>query len=354
MLYHSENQHGGDVYGGGITLDFSANINPLGTPAGVREAAARALREMHRYPDPYCRRLVAAIAAFEQLPEDYILCGNGASELIYACCAALGPTLAAEAAPTFAEYALALESRGCRVERYLLRRENDFTLDEGFVSFLKEKKPEAVFLCTPNNPTGRLLPMPLLEQLLQRCAAWGARVFLDECFLDLTENGVSAKSLLAAHPELLILKAFTKSYGMAGLRLGYCLCADGGLLAKMARLTPPWNVSAPAQAAGEAALAEGDFLEKTRRLIARERRWLTRELEALGLWVCPSQANFLLLQGPPGLSAALRQRGIAIRDCGNYHGLEKGWYRIAVRLPEENQRLITAIRQFCKEKQLWQ
>ena len=354
MLYQTKNQHGGDVYGGGITLDFSANTNPLGTPPSVLEAVCRTLPQLHRYPDPYCRRLVQAIAGHEQVPASYILCGDGAAAVIYTYCAALRPRTAVELAPTFAEYGAGLAQVGCRVERYFLHQAQNFDLDERFLSFLEEKKPEAVFLCSPNNPTGRLIPLPLLEQILQYCAAQGAHLFLDECFLDLTEDGVSAKSLLAAHPELLILKAFTKSYGMAGIRLGYCLCADNALLRRMAAASPPWNVSSPAQSAGVAALAERDFLQRTLSLVRRERQWLTDNLTALGFWVCPSHANYLLFRGPLGLREDLLQQGIAIRGCGNYNGLDDGWYRIAVRPHGENEALITAIRQFCKEKSLWQ
>ena len=352
MLYQTENQHGGDVYGGGITLDFSANTNPLGTPPGVLEAVCRALPRLHRYPDPYCRRLVQAIAGHEQVPASYILCGNGAADLIYTYCAALRPRTAVEPAPTFAEYGLGLAQVGCRVTPYFLHQAENFDVDEGFLPFLEEKKPEAVFLCTPNNPTGRLLPLPLLEWILQGCAAWGARVFLDECFLDLTEDGVSAKALLAAHPELLILKAFTKSYGMAGIRLGYCLCADNALLRDMAAASPPWNVSSLAQSAGVAALEEGEFLRRTVELVREERSYLAGELTALGFRVCPSQANYLLLHGAAGLREKLLHRGIAIRGCGNYHGLDEGWYRVAVRSHGENEALIAAIRQLCREGQL--
>ena len=352
MLYQTENQHGGDVYGGGITLDFSANTNPLGTPPGVLEAVCRALPQLHRYPDPYCRRLVQAIAGHEQVPASYILCGNGAADLIYTYCAALRPRTAVELAPTFVEYGAGLAQVGCRVERYFLHQAQNFDLDERFLSFLEGKKPEVVFLCNPNNPTGRLIPLPLLEQILQYCAAQGARLFLDECFLDLTEDGVSAKSLLAAHPELLILKAFTKSYGMAGIRLGYCLCADSALLRDMAAASPPWNVSSLAQSAGVAALEEGEFLRRTVELVREERSYLAGELTALGFRVCPSQANYLLLHGAAGLREKLLHRGIAIRGCGNYHGLDEGWYRVAVRSHGENEALIAAIRQLCREGQL--
>lgn len=228
----------------------------------VLEAVCRALPQLHRYSDPYCRRLVQAIATHEQVPASYILCGNGAADLIYTYCAALRRTTV-EPAPTFAEYGLGLAQVGCRVERYFLHQAQNFDLDERFLSFLEEKAGGGIPL-HPNNPTGRLLPLPLLEWILQGCAAWGARVFLDECFLDLTEDGVSAKALLAAHPELLILKAFTKSYGMAGIRLGYCLCADSALLHRMASASQPWNVSSLAQSAGVAALTEQDFLQRTR------------------------------------------------------------------------------------------
>lgn len=120
MLYQMKNQHGGDIYGGGIMLDYSANTNPLGTPPGVLAAITQALPQLHRYPDPYCRTLVKAIADFERVQESYILCGNGAADLIYAYCAAVKPRIAIELAPTFAEYTLGLERVGYGVERYPL------------------------------------------------------------------------------------------------------------------------------------------------------------------------------------------------------------------------------------------
>ena len=351
--------HGGDWAGyrakfGHDALDFSANVSPLGLPEGVALAIVNALPTADRYPDPLCRELRQKLSASENVHENQILCGNGAADLIYTYCAALRPRTAVELAPTFMEYGAGLAQVGCRIERYFLHQAQNFDLDERFLSFLEGKKTEVVFLCNPNNPTGRLIPLPLLEQILQYCAAQGARLFLDECFLDLTEDGVSAKSLLAAHPELLILKAFTKSYGMAGIRLGYCLCADSALLHSMASASQPWNVSSLAQSAGVAALAERDFLQRTLSLVRTERRWLTDNLTALGFWVCPSHANYLLFRGPLGLREGLLQQGIAIRGCGNYNGLGDGWYRIAVRPHGENEALITAIRQFCKEKSLWQ
>lgn len=349
MLYGITNPHGGDIYGGGVTLDFSANTNPFGTPEGVMEAVRAALPEMHRYPDPYCRSLVDAIANFENVDKNYILCGSGAAELIYAYCAAARPKTALELAPTFSEYALGLARVGCKVKHYYLTPDNDFTLDEHFLYHLEDTTPEAVFLCNPNNPTGALIERSLLKKILDFCKEAQIKLFIDECFLDLSDDGISMKTYLQDYPNLFLLKAFTKSYGMAGIRLGYCLCSDRELLKAMAQAVQPWNVSSLAQAAGIAALKESGFLQKTKDLIGVERPWLQRKLESLGFRVCPSSVNYLLFQGPTDLHRKLKEKGIAIRNCDNYPGLTHGWYRIAVRRHEENEKLISAIGEILGE-----
>ena len=163
MLYGVKNPHGGDRYGDGIALDFSANVSPLGTPKCVTEAIERGLPELYRYPDPYCRALVQAIARYEGVPGEFILCGNGASELIYAYCEAVRPGRAMELAPTFSEYSLALQRRGCGVVRFALSQEEKFDLQERFLARLAREKIDALFLCNPNNPTGRLIAGGLLE-----------------------------------------------------------------------------------------------------------------------------------------------------------------------------------------------
>ena len=245
MLYNTKNPHGGDIYAGKVLLDFSANTNPFGTPQAVQEAIAEALPRLHRYPDPYCRKLVAAIAEHEAVPKNYILCGNGAADLIYAYARAVHPQKAAMPAPTFSEYALGLSD--CEISYYFLQESKDFALDSGILDFLHLEKPEVLFLCDPNNPTGQLTDPALMEAILECCHDLGICLFLDECFLDLTKNGVSRKNDLARYPELFLLKAFTKSYGMAGVRLGYGMSADTALLEAMSRSQQPWNISSLAR-----------------------------------------------------------------------------------------------------------
>ena len=140
MLFNTINPHGGDIYDGEIILDFSANTNPYGTPQGVLDAMSAVLNHVYRYPDPYCRALTKAISEFESVPKDWILCGNGAAELIYSYCEALRPRRAMELPPTFSEYSLALERVGCAVERFTLHQQKDFVLEEDFISVLEEQK----------------------------------------------------------------------------------------------------------------------------------------------------------------------------------------------------------------------
>lgn len=343
--------HGGDVYSRSIRWDFSANINPLGTPDSVRRAVITAAERIQDYPDPCCRKLIKKIAEHEGVSPSWVMCGSGAAELIFSFCAAAKPETALELAPTFSEYSAALESVGCRVERYALKKENNFVLTEAFLPVLRSKHPDVVFLCNPNNPTGRLIAPALLEKICLICAQTGTRLFLDECFLDLSDDGGvgSMKRWLAQYPHLFILKALTKNYGMAGLRLGYCLCSDRALLEQMSRTTQIWNVSIPAQEAGIAALDEGAFLALAKAVIAEERCWLAKELADLGFAVCPSEANYILFFSHKPLEDALAEQGILIRSCANYHGLDYGWYRVAVKQKEDNEILISALRQMMRD-----
>lgn len=340
--------HGGDWAGyraqyGHDALDFSANVSPLGLPQGVANAIAAALPHADRYPDPLCRALRAKLAPHEGIPAESILCGNGAADLIFRLVWAAKPRTALLPAPTFAEYAAALETAGCTVRRHFLREREDFAVTDAFVSAVDEDT-DMVFLCQPNNPTGQLTPLVLVEALLHRCEACGALLVIDECFLDFLpeSEALSAKKLLAS-PNLIILKAFTKLYGMAGVRLGYCLCANTALLEAMQAAGQPWAVSSLAQAAGLAALDETAYVAQVRALIAQQRPRLTAGLRALGLRVLDGRANHLLFQGPETLGDALRQRGVVLRSCRNYPGLDGSWYRTAVRTGPENDELLKTL-----------
>lgn len=338
--------HGGDWAGyraefGCDALDFSANVSPLGLPAGVAAAITNALPTADRYPDPLCRELRAALAGAEGVPADWILCGNGAADLIFRLALAVRPRRALLPAPTFAEYEAALQTVGCAVQRVFLREENEFAVTEEFIDAVTPET-DIVFLCQPNNPTGQVTPPALVERLVRRCAECGAVLVVDECFLDFLpdRDALTAKQLLRDAPQLIILKAFTKLYAMAGVRLGYALCGDAALLEKMRGAGQPWAVSSLAQAAGLAALQETVYAGAVRALIAEQRPRMAAGLRALGLRVMDGQANYLLFRATPDFGEKLRRRGAVVRSCANYPGLDAAWYRTAVRTAEENTRLL--------------
>lgn len=346
--------HGGDwakyweEYGK-APIDFSANISPLGIPQGVKGAIAAAIETADRYPDPLCRSLCQKLAVHESVPERYILCGNGAADLIFRAVLARKPRKALVTAPAFAEYEVALNACGCQIEYYFLREENSFCPDEGFLQAIVPGV-DMVFLCEPNNPTGVCASRSFLLQAAERCDRCGALFLLDECFGDFLEDPDrhTLKGALAQFPGTIILKAFTKLYAMAGVRLGYALCADNSLLEKMSQVGQPWAVSALAQAAGEAALQEKEYAERVRRVIAQERPWIKEQLETMGFYVVPGEANYLLFRSEIPLIQPLREKEILLRSCSNYHGLGKKWYRTAVRTHEENIRLIQALKEIMQ------
>ena len=197
-------------------------------------------------------------------------------------------------------------------------------------------------MCQPNNPTGQVTPPELVQKLLRRCAACGAVLVVDECFLDFLpdRDALTAKQFLYDASNLIILKAFTKLYAMAGVRLGYALCGNAALMDKMRAVGQPWAVSSLAQAAGLAALGETAYADCVRDLIAEERPKLAAGLRALGLYVVGGRANYLLFQAPADFGETLRRRGAVVRSCANYPGLDGSWYRTAVRTNAENQKLL--------------
>ena len=341
----SVHQHGGDIYTTSYRLDFSVNLNPLGMPDSVADAACAGVRLSTNYPDVRCQELRSALAQKEGVPAEYIVFGNGAAELIFSQVSAQKPKKALLAAPGFAEYEQALSVHDCEIVYYFLKEENGFQIGSDYLDYLKEDI-DIIFLCNPNNPTGVQIERKLLEQILAVCEKRGIRMVLDVCFMDFLDcpQETDFSPALSKNPHLFLLKAFTKTYAMAGLRLGYGLCSDREFMERMEQMCQPWNVSIPAQKAGVAALGETQYVEQAREIIKQERAWLADQLRTLGFQVYDSAANFLFFKGDEQLAKRCGDQGILIRDCSNYQGLERGYYRIAVLTHEANQELIQTLK----------
>lgn len=340
--------HGGDIYQNRDCLDFSANCNPLGIPESVVKAAAESLKKAANYPQVGSPVLKKAIAQYEGIAPEMVICGNGAAELIYTLCRAVKPQRALLAAPTFAEYEAALYSVDSHISWYQMGE--DFEIQENFTECLTEET-DIVFLCNPNNPTGKLIGVEILKKILDICADKKIYLVVDECFLDFVEGGeaYSLKQYLWNCPQLFLLKAFTKRYAMAGLRLGYGLTGNQELLRRMETCVQPWNISVMAEAAGLAALKETEYVRSGVEMVHNQRELMKRRMACLGLGVQASRANYIFFSGPDNLWEECRKRGILIRDCSNYTGLSQGWYRVAVRTPEENERLVQVLREIMTD-----
>lgn len=356
--------HGGDIYEDGIQNkikhDFSVNINPLGLPGQVKKALHDSVSSWNAYPDPKCRELTRKLADCHKIDCSHIVCGNGAADLIYRLAREVQGRQVLLPAPTFSEYERALGSFGCRIRHWHLKEKEDFQVNiPGLAGEIQER--EVVFLCNPNNPTGQAVTREEAELLAKACEEKHGLLVLDECFCEFLQEPGKASFIerLSAYPGTVVLRAFTKSHAMAGLRLGYALCGDKALAERLYEAGQPWSVSAPAMAAGAAALdiPERDYLQQARDLVERERKRIFTELTRLGFVVFPSQVNFLMFKDIEEekhgkLWEQLRDRGILLRDCGNFRGLEPKagsspchYYRIGIGREEKNELLLKNIRE---------
>lgn len=345
--------HGGNIYGNEIEYDFSVNLNPLGPPESVRDALAAALNHVEEYPDPEYRELRRGLANYWQLAKEQLVLGNGASELILGIIRTLAPKTCMVTAPCYSGYETALNAAApsCRIHRIPLRAEDDFTLPENICQEIARVKPNLLILTNPNNPNGKRISANRLREIADTCRAAGTVLLMDECFLAL--SGGDEDSLIhcirsEALPAV-VLRAFTKTFAIPGVRLGYAVCS-GSPAARIQRELPEWNLSVFAQYAGRAALetsagGTSGYLAASVEMIAREREFLSEELEKLGFRVFPSDANYILFQSRDWeLHQKLLDKGILIRDCRDYHGLTAGFYRTAVRTHRENTALLRCLR----------
>ncbi|GFO53048.1 threonine-phosphate decarboxylase [Geomonas sp. Red276] len=350
-------EHGGNVFAIARSLglspeeilDFSASINPLGMAPGVASALAASLPKFLHYPDKGALELKERIASYHGVPVEEVAVGNGSTELIH-----LIPRLVTGAgkralivAPAFAEYAAALERAGWEIEYFYLTNEDGFTLDAAKLKDRLALGYDLLFLCNPGNPTGVLTSRETIGTVIRLCRACGTFLALDEAFMDFCEEE-SAKDLVRGVPGVLLLRSMTKFFAIPGLRLGYALGA-AETIASLAGLQDPWSVNTAAQVAGVASLGDEGYRARTRKLVAEERAFLAAELgRHPQLRIYHGAANYLLAEILSGGSAAdlrrhLMARGILIRDCANFEGLDGRFFRVAVRLREENLKLLEGI-----------
>ena len=347
--------HGGDIYKyDDKLLDFSANINPLGMPESAKNAIIDGINKYQTYPDHSSRKLRNSLSEFYGFDSNKIVCGNGAADLIFRICLALRPQKVLVTSPTFSEYEEAVLISGGKVQNHLLRESENYDVTLEILESIDEDT-DMVFLCSPNNPTGRAIDLNIIEAVLDKLQGNKGILVLDQCFVHfmVEEEKYFAINLLKKYDNLIILGAFTKIFAMAGLRLGYALFGSEDNASKIEDTLQPWAVSTVASEAGCAALNK-DFIKETKDYVKYQREFLFQHLSDLGIKVFKSQANYMLIKVDERFDdgdladVAIKHR-ILIRKCSNFKGLSPSFFRIAVRTEAENTTLIDVLSHiFCE------
>ncbi len=347
--------HGGDIYKyDDKLLDFSANINPLGMPESAKNAIIDGINKYQTYPDHSSRKLRNSLSEFYGFDSNKIVCGNGAADLIFRICLALRPQKVLVTSPTFSEYEEAVLISGGKVHNHLLSESENYDVTLEILKSIDEDT-DMVFLCSPNNPTGRAIDLNIIEAVLDKLQGNKGILVLDQCFVHfmVEEEKYFAINLLKKYDNLIILGAFTKIFAMAGLRLGYALFGSEDNASMIENTLQPWAVSTVASEAGCAALNK-DFIKETKDYVKYQREFLFQHLSDLGIKVFKSQANYMLIKVDERFDdgdladVAIKHR-ILIRKCSNFKGLSPSFFRIAVRTDAENTTLIDVLSHiFCE------
>ena len=341
--------HGGDIYSNKVNIDFSVSLNPfvrdiLGNAFDdmLSEAAERAFKRAGAYPDPKFEGLRDTLAKAEGVNADEIVPGNGASEVLLSAIRSLDPKNVLLPVPCFTGYEHILKGiRDCKINRFYLKE--PFDIDEDLVSFISGSKDDIdlMILTDPGNPTGKNIDENILEELLKVSTEKGIKIILDESFYYLSKKGAQKKEnrvrkLISGYGDLIIIRSFTKLFALPGIRMGYAI-ADKVLADKIKDHQPEWNLSVLHEEIMNrlCGLATEDYINRSYRLISRERDRFYEELKRKYEKVCRSDSVYITFKAQNDLYQKMLENGILIRDLSDVSGLGQGYYRVAVRKEKE-------------------
>jgi len=326
-------------------LDFSSNINPMGTSTLVRKTIKNQLDTIQIYPDSESTQLRKNLQHYTKIPYSQIVVGNGATEIIYNFCQAFlsNKTPVLIPIPTFGEYESAAKLSGTKVSFFkTMNLEKDV---DDFISKLPNNG--CIFICNPNNPTGNLISKKTLQKIIISANKKKTLVFIDECFIELVpDHDESIIKFIKKYNNLFILRSLTKSFALAGLRIGYGI-GSKQMISVLNKIKIPWNVSGLAQQAASAALLHSFYLTKVKKMIKKESFYLINSISKLKDFQCnDTSTNFILIKTKmksKTLQKKLLEKKILIRDCSTIRGLNNNYIRVAVKTRQENEKLIKAL-----------
>lgn len=333
-------------------LDFSANINPLGPSQKAISAIRDNLWKLPHYPEPDSTTLRHRIAKRFSTTLDSVVVGNGSTEIIHLFAEASlqrkGKVIIPQ--PTFAEYEAATRRFGGQT-RLVFARPGAFTLPLDEMDSEIGSETKAVFICNPNNPTGELIERKRILETIERAEKKNIPVLIDETFIEFSEKEQDSTLVHLApnSPNLIVLRSLTKMYALTGLRVGYAI-GHRAIIKSILKRKEPWNINCLAEAATIASLSDEDYVKRTKELTKRERHFLQTQLRRIqGLEPFPSETNFILVctretkRTSHEIQSNLLKKGIIVRDCSSFRGLDHFFIRVAVKRRAHNKRLITAL-----------
>ena len=355
--------HGGDSYkiyreNGKKVIDYSANINSLGFPKKLKKNIVKNIDNLIHYPDPNYIELKESISRKIKIPVESICVGNGATELIFLWMKALKPKKTLIISPTFAEYERALKEVNSEVHYFKLTEGKE----EFYLNFkeLKEelrKEYDLVILCNPNNPTGNFVNREEFKELLNDVNFSNTIFFIDEAFIDFIKNGEDLSFKHFESERVIIIRAFTKFFGIPGLRLGYSICYNKKMVSIANSFKEPWTLNTFAASCGEVLLNSNKYIEKTYKVLEKEKNRMLNELKKIeNIRVFNSESNFLLIKlmkiSGADLYNKLLEKGFLIRRCENFSFLDDSYIRIAIKDKKSNKKFLKSIKKIIKNRDI--
>ena len=360
-FYHGGNlREAQDKYGiyGKKIIDFSASINPLGLPTGVKRLIIKNINSILNYPDSYNRLLVSVLSEKHKISKENILIGNGSNELIYLLINSLLPKKVLIPSPSFSEYKKASLAAGsdCLFSDLLDGGKNEFSL-KNILNYL-DKSIGLIFISNPHNPIGNLWSKEELKYLIERCQRTNTIILIDEAFMPFVtdEKKYSVVDLIKSNDNLFVLRSMTKIYAIPGLRLGYLL-GHRGIISRMISKQPNWQINSIAQSIGPLLLRDDKYLAKSKFIVSKLKDIFYFQLKEFK-WIEPfyPSVNYIFCRLKNSLISSkelrdylIRNHNILIRDCSNFRGLDQNFIRVAVKNSRENLKLIKCLKNFTKE-----
>lgn len=333
--------------------NFGANVNPLGLSESVKEALSSRLDVLSSYPDREYTSLREVLSAYCRIPADFILPGNGSSELISLLIDARMPKRTLILGPTYSEYSRELSFSGTTQEYYHLKEDLDFALDvDDLCTVLDKGGYDFLILCNPNNPTSSAILHDDMERLLTFCTKKNVFVMVDETYVEFAPDmdDVTAVPFTQRFTNLCVLRGVSKFFAAPGMRLGYAVTGNQDFLRRMKEKQIPWSLNSIGAFAGELLFQDNGYIDRTRQLILSERRRMFDALSQLASYkVFQPYANFLLLkilkEGKTAFDVfeTCIKNGLMIRDCSSFQCLDGEFIRFCIMLPEDNSRLLEVL-----------